>query len=111
MLLCYHTNTLTNVLLEILFWVSQKALFNEQRLRTKLEEAVTNSAEDAQSQISAQTATVVKLEKLLISLQENFESTKQEAHTQIVSIIFKPKEFFEFQNCIEVYYYYFFERS
>ena len=63
----------------------QKALFNEQRLKAKLEEAVTNSAEDAQSQINTHTSTAGKLEKLLRSLQENFESTKQEAHLQIVS--------------------------
>ena len=71
----------------MLYRIWQKALFNEQRVRIKLEEAVTNSAEDAQSQISTQTATVVKLERLLRSLQENFEFTKQEACAQIVSML------------------------
>ena len=60
-------------------------MFKEQKMRSRLEESVAHAAEDAQTRINSHCSTSNKLEKLLVGLRENFEATKHEAETQIVS--------------------------
>jgi len=68
---------------DVLFF--QKALFEEQRQRSRLEQSVANAAQDAQTQINEQTTVMGKLDQILVDVQRNFATSKKEAVAHIVS--------------------------
>lgn len=63
----------------------QKALFEEQRQRSRLEQSVANAAQDAQTQINEQTSVMNRLDQILVDVQRNFGASRKEAAAQIVS--------------------------
>ncbi|XP_048582683.1 rab GTPase-binding effector protein 1 isoform X2 [Nematostella vectensis] len=65
----------------------KKALFEEQRLRSRLEESVANAGADAQAQINDQASTLAKLEKLMSSVQQKHDAAKDEATKTIAELV------------------------
>ncbi|XP_031551610.1 rab GTPase-binding effector protein 1-like [Actinia tenebrosa] len=84
--------------LQIALEHEKKALFEEQKLRSRLELSVGHAGQDAQTQINEQADMLSKLDKILVDVQRNYAATRKEASAQIEKLTVSRDELREELN-------------